>query len=286
MLKIIRPLLVLHRELDVIVNLYTTANRGNSLLLLPHLLSKKQNHKKINATAECKSYNKDRFCQGECLLILEWRCWSLCSRLGSMCALHRGAQPGAGTESVLASNPSYISTRCALVQGPCHPRDSIFSHDALWPYAHLTSRACSSNPTSLLTNLKPSLGFSPPMLGGESASRLMVMTKCQQVWGALNIALGAMLGKSQKGSDEIYMVQISNSEILWPELKIRNSWLRSFWPSSFCCSYNLQCKLLRKEDFLNSILVFCSPHFVKWTIKQKLLKYQVDYTCSLVKEKS
>ena len=31
-------------------------------------------------------------------------------------------------------------------------------------------------------------------------------------------------------------------------------------------------ELLRKEDSLNSILVFCFPHFVKWSIKQKLLK--------------
>lgn len=63
---------------------------------------------------------------------------------------HRGNKLGARTERVLASSPSSTPTPPALGRDPCqwHPRGNIFSHDALWPYAHLKSRACTSNPTS------------------------------------------------------------------------------------------------------------------------------------------
>lgn len=73
MLKIIGPLLVLHREPDVVANLYTTANRGKRILFYCSLVccQKSRIVRKSMQQKSAKAMNKDRSCQGKCLLILQ-----------------------------------------------------------------------------------------------------------------------------------------------------------------------------------------------------------------------
>lgn len=236
MLIIIRLLWLPHRKSDVIVHLYTAGKRGKRILLYYLLLGcqKSRITRKSMPQKSTKALNKDRFWQGKCLLV-QCRGTEACTPDLDQCVACTEV-PSWGQGLRVCYSPAQAPPPPTLpALGQHHPGAASFPMMLCGPMYIWSPEPAPQIPHLLLINLKPSLWFSLPMNGCESPSWWMAR-KCQLVWGALSTVLRTILAKSWKGLHEISMVLISNSEILWPEFEIRNSWLRSFWPSPFHCS--------------------------------------------------
>lgn len=129
------PPTALHRELDVIVNLYTTAKGGKRILLYYSLIycQKSRIPRKLIPQKSAKAMNEERHCQGKRLPVpLQPSLSSLQSRPPCTWALPGGCKGAAPSPS----SPPPLYTAC-LGAGPTSCWGSILGKDAFCGRMHI-----------------------------------------------------------------------------------------------------------------------------------------------------